>query len=110
MEYLIQLHVSVKNYLFDESPIKNTSEIERDYRFTIMRPFCHRKLENDKVRHHALVAGEYTTGKGEVLHFKAGEYICICCTMYNLQLSFNKKNYIYPSTSIMGVTITSHSS
>ena len=96
MEYLIQLQVSVKNYLFDESPLENTSEIERDYRSTTMCPFCHRKLEDDKVRHHAHVAGEYTTGKGEVLHFKAGEYICTCCTMYNLQLSFNKKNYRFP--------------
>ena len=58
MEYLIQLQVSVKNYLFDESPIENTSEIERDYRSTTMCPFCHRKLEDDKVRHHAHVAGE----------------------------------------------------
>ena len=40
--------------------------------------------------------GEYTTGKGGICSFKAGQYICTCCTKYNLQLSFNKKNYRLP--------------
>ena len=61
-----------------------------------MCPFCRKNLEDDKVRHHAHVAGEYTTGKGEVRFFEAGQYICTCCTKFNLQLSFNKKNYRSP--------------
>ena len=48
------------------------------------------------MRHHAHVAGEYTTGKGGVCNFKAGQYICTCCTKCNLQLSFIKKNYRFP--------------
>ena len=53
-------------------------------------------LKAPKVRHHAHVAGEYTTGKGEVRHFEAGEYICTCCNKGNLQLLNNKKNYRLP--------------
>ena len=87
MDYLIQLQESVKKYLFDELPIENTPEINRDYRSTIVCPFCHRKLDNGeiaeilegdsldafpKVRHHAHVAGVYTTGNGEARFFEAG--------------------------------------
>ena len=106
MDYLVQLHESVKTYLFDELPLESTSKVEKDFRSTTVCPFCHRKLDNGeiaeilegtslddspKVRHHAHVAGEYTTGKGEVRFFEAG-----CCTKCNLQLSFNKKNYRLP--------------
>ena len=106
MDYLIQLQESVKKYLFDELPIENTPKINRDYRFTTVCPHCHSKLDNGeiaeilegdsldaspKVRHHAHVAGEYTTGNGEVRNFESGQYIFICCTKCNLQLSFNKK-------------------
>ena len=93
MEYLTQLQQSVKTYLFDELPLESTSKVEKDFRSTTVCPFCHKKLEDDKVRHHAHVADEYTTRKGEVHHFEAGQYICTCCTNCNLQLSFNKKNY-----------------
>ena len=96
MNYLIQLHDRVKEYLFDELPLENSPSIERDFRATTVCPFCHKKLENDKVRHHAHVTGEYTTGKGGICSFKAGQYICTCCTKCNLQLSFNKKNYRLP--------------
>ena len=96
MNYLTQLQSRVKEYLFDELPLENSPSIERDFRATTVCPFCHKKLENDKVRHHAHVTGEYTTGKGEVRHFEAGQYICTCCTKCNLQLSFNKKNYRLP--------------
>ena len=106
MDYLIQLQESVKEYFIDELPLQNTPEINRDYRSTIVCPFCNRKLDNGeiaeilegdsldaspKVRHHAHVAGEYTTGNGEVRNFESGQYICICCTKCNLQLSLNKK-------------------
>ena len=115
MEYLTQLHQRVKEYLFNELPLENSPSIERDFRATTVSPFCHKKLEDDKVRHHAHVAGEYTTGKGEVRHFEAGQYICTCCTKCNLQLSFNKKNYrlrtiVCQFTSTMDRTTTSHSS
>ena len=96
MEYVIQLQGSVKTYLFDEMPLESTSKVEKDYRSTSVCPFCHKKLENDKVRHHAHVTGEYTTGKGEVRFFGAGQSICTCCTKCILQLSFNKKNYRLP--------------
>ena len=86
MEYLVQLQESVKTYLFDEL----------DFRSTTVCLFCHKKLEDTKVRHHVHVAGEYTTGNGKVRHFEAGQYICTCCTKCNLQLSFNKKNYRLP--------------
>ena len=84
MDYLVQLQVSVKKYLFDELPLESTSKVEKEFRSTTVCPFCHKKLENDKVRHHAHVAGEYTTGKGGVRHFEAGQYICTCCTKCNL--------------------------
>ena len=96
MEYLTQLQESVKSYLFDELPLESTSKVEKVFRVTTMCPFCHKKLEDDKVRHHAHVTGEYTTGNGEVRFFEAGQYICTCCTKCNLQLSFNKKNYRSP--------------
>ena len=57
-----------------------------------MCPFCHRKLESDKIRHHTHVTGEYSNGI-EMKHYEDGQYICTCCNKYNLQLSFNKKNY-----------------
>ena len=96
IDYLRQFHERVKEYLFDEIPLENSPSIERDFRATTVCPFCHKKLENDKVRHHAHVTGEYTTGKGGICSFKAGQYICTCCTKCNLQLSFNKKNYRLP--------------
>ena len=75
MEYVIQLQESVKTYLFDEMPLESTSKIEKDFRSTTVCPFCHKKLEDDKVRHHAHVAGEYTTGNGEVRFFEAEQYV-----------------------------------
>ena len=96
----------MKTYFFDELPLESTSKVEKDFRATTVCPFCHVELDSGeigddsmkapKVRHHAHVAGVYTTGKGEVRHFEAGQYICTCCTKYNLQLSFNKKNYRLP--------------
>ena len=53
------------------------------------------EMEDEKVRHHAHVAGEYSNGV-EVKHYEAGQYICTCCTKCNLQLSFSKKNYCLP--------------
>ena len=49
MDYLIQLHESVKKYLFHELPIENTPEINRDYRSTIVCSLCHRKLDNEEI-------------------------------------------------------------
>ena len=86
----------MKTYLFDELSLEITSKVERDFSATTVCPFCHKELEDDKVRHHAHVTGVYTTGKGEVHHFEAGQYICMCCTKCNFQLSFNKKNYRLP--------------
>ena len=77
-------------------PFESTSKVDRVYCSTIVCPFCRKKLENDKVRHHAHVTGEYTTSNGGICHFEAGQYICTCCTKCNLQLSFNKKNYRLP--------------
>ena len=98
--YLLNLHETVKRYLFEELPLKDSNEVEKDFRSTTVCPFCHVELDSGeigddsmkapKVRHHAHVASEYTTGKGKVCHFEAGQYICTCCTKCNLQLSFNK--------------------
>ena len=96
IEYVIQFQESVKTYLFDELPLESMSKVEKDYWSSSVCPFCSKILEDDKVRHHAHVTGEYTTGKGEVRFFEAGQYICTCCTKCNLQLSFNKKNYRLP--------------
>ena len=54
----------MKEYLFEELPLESTSKVEKDFRSTTVCPFCHKKLEDNKVRHHAHVAGEYTTEKG----------------------------------------------
>ena len=64
MDYLTQLHQRVKELLFEELPLESTSKVEKDFRSTTVCPFCHKELEDDKVRHHAHVAGEYTTEKG----------------------------------------------
>ena len=104
--------MNVKRYLFDELPLKYTPENERDYQFTSVCPFCHKKLdedEGDKVRHHAHAAGEYSIGT-ETRFFEAGQYICACCRKCNLQLSFNKKNYCLPVYFHMDLTTTSPSS
>ena len=93
IDYLIRLQESVKRYLLNEMPLKVTPKVKKDYRFTSVCPFCHKKLGNNKVRHHAHVAGEYWNGV-EVKHYEAGQYICTCYKNCNLQqLSFNKENY-----------------
>ena len=69
-----------------------TQKAGKDYRFTSVCPFCHKKLESNKVRHHAHVSGEYSNGV-EMKHYDAGQYIFTCCKKCNLQLSFNKENY-----------------
>ena len=92
MDYLIQLQESVKRYLFNELPLGVTPKVDKNYRFTSVCSFCHKKLDSDKVRHHVYVAGEYSNGV-EVKHYEAGKYIFTCCTKCNIQLSFNKENY-----------------
>ena len=95
MDYLIQLQESVKRHLFSELLLEVTPKVDKDYRFTSVCPFYHKKLESDKLRHHAHVAGEYSNGV-EVKHYEAGQYIFTCCKKCNLQLSFNKENYRLP--------------
>ena len=95
MDYLIQLQESAKKHLFNEMPLKVTPKIDKDNRFTSVCPFYHKKLESDKMRHHAHVAGEYSNSV-EVKHYEAGQYICTCCKKCNLQLVFNKENYRLP--------------
>ena len=92
MDYLIQLQESVKKHLFNEMPLEVTPKVEKDYWFTFVCPFCHKKLESDKVRHHVHVTGEYSNGV-EMKHYEAGQYIFTCCKKWNLQLSINKENY-----------------
>ena len=53
MDYLIQLQESVKRHLFNELSLEVTPTVDKDYRSTFVYPFCHKKLESDKVRHHA---------------------------------------------------------
>ena len=98
--YLLNLYGTVKRYLFEELPIKDLYEVEKDFRFTTVCPFCHTELgsgetggdsmKTPKVRQYAHVVGEYTTRKGEARFFKAVEYIFTRYTKCNLQLSFNK--------------------
>ena len=92
MDYLIQLQESVKRHLFNKMSLEVTQKVDKDYWFTSVCPFCHKKLESNKVRHHAHVVGEYSNGV-EVKHYEAGQYICTCCKKCNKQLSFNKENY-----------------
>ena len=82
----------MKRHLFNEMLLEVTPKVDKDYRFTSICPFCHKKLESDEIRHHAHVTGEYSNGV-EVKHYEAGQYICTCCKKCNLQLSFNKENY-----------------
>ena len=95
MDYLIQLQESVKRHLFNKMSLEVTPKVEKDYGSTFVYPFCHKKLESDKMRHHAYVVGEYSNGV-EVKHYEAGQYIFTCCKKCNLQLSFNKENYRLP--------------
>ena len=95
MDYLIRLQESVKRHLFNEMPLEVAQKVEKDYRFTSVCPFCHKKLESDRVRHHAHVIGEYSNGV-EVKHYEAGQYICTCSKKCNLQLSINKEDYRLP--------------
>ena len=83
MDYLIQLQESVKRHLFSEMSLECTPEIENDYQCAIYCPFCHTKLEDDKVRHHAHVTGEYLNGV-DVKYYEAGQYIYTCCKKCNL--------------------------
>ena len=92
MDCLIQLKESVKRNLFNEMPLEVTQKVEKGYRFIFLCPFCHKKLEGDKMRHHTHVAGEYSNGV-EVKHYEAEQYICTCYKKCNLRLLFNKKNY-----------------
>ena len=91
MDYLIRLQESLKRHLFNELLLEMTQKAGKDYRFTFVCPFCHKKLESDKVRHHAHVSDEYSNGV-EMKHYDAGQYIFTCCKKCNLQLSFNKEN------------------
>ena len=71
MEYLIQLQERVKKQLFNGLPLEVTPKVDKDYWFTSVYPFCHKKLESNKMRHYAQVAGEYSNGV-EVKHYEAG--------------------------------------
>ena len=61
----------VKKYLFNELPLENTPQIERDYQATSVCPFYRKKLEDDNVRHHAHVVGVYLYDT-ETCFYKAG--------------------------------------
>ena len=78
MDYLIQLQESLKRHLFNEMPLEVTPKVEKDYRFTSVCLFCHKKLESDKVRYHEHVSGEYLNGV-EVEYYDSGQYIFTCC-------------------------------
>ena len=43
MDYLIQLQESLKRHLFNEMLLEVTPKVEKDYRFTSVCPFCHKK-------------------------------------------------------------------
>ena len=102
--YALTYYYTVEGDMYKEW--MNEKRTKKDFRFTTVCSFCHTELDSGeigddsmkapKVRHHAHMKGEYTTGKGEVRLFEAGEYICTCCYKCNLQLSFNKKNYRLP--------------
>ena len=110
MDYLTQLHETVKSYLFEEMPLENSPSIERDFRTTTVCPFCHKKLENDKVRHQARVTGVYTTGHGGICNFEVWQYICTCCTKCNLQHRSTRRTIDCRSTFTTDRTTTSRSS
>ena len=110
MEYLTQLHERVKTYLFDELPLESTSKVERDFRATTVCPFCHKKLEDDKVRHHAHVTGEYTTGKGGICASKLGSISAPVVPSVTCSSHSTRRTIVYPYTSTMGRTMISRSS
>ena len=51
--------------------LEMSPKVKKDYWFTSVCPFCHKKLESDKVRHHAYVTDEYLNGV-EVKHYESG--------------------------------------
>ena len=98
----------MKRHLFNEMPLEVTPKVDKDYRFTSVCPFCHKKLESDKVRHHTHVIGEYSNGV-EVKHYEAGQYITPVArsTIYNSHSI--RRTIDYQCTSTMDLTMTSHS-
>ena len=82
---------------------------KKDFRATTVYPFCHKKLEDNNVRHHAHVAGEYTTGNGGICSFKAGPSAPAVPSAISSYHS-TRKTIVYPHTSTTGRTTTSHSS
>ena len=110
MDYLTQLQESVKTYLFDELPLKSTSKVEKDFRSTTVCPFCHVNLEDDNVRHHAHVAGEYTTGMERYATSKPGSICAPVVPSAICNSRSTRRTIVYQSTSTMDRTTISHSS
>ena len=119
MDYLTQLHESLKSYLFNEFPLENSPSIERVFRATTVCPFCHVKLDDGeiddsmkvpKVRHHAHVAGEYTTGKEGYATSKLGSTFAPVVPSVTCSSRSTRRTIVCQSTSTMGLTTISHSS
>ena len=109
IKYLIRLQVSVKKYLFDELPLENTPEIKRDYQSTSVCPFCCKKLEDDKVKHHAHVAGSIRMASRPV-STRLGSLSApvVPSAIYNSHST--RRTIVCPCTSTMDRTTISHSS
>ena len=57
--YLLNLHGTVKRYLFEDFPLEDSNEIEKDFCFTTVCTFCHVKLDSGEM------GGVYENTQGE---------------------------------------------
>ena len=94
-KYLEDLFSRVNEYCHTET--KRTSNTRAD---TLKKqqaqvcPFCNTRMiygrkQNNKVFHHAHVAGDYYNGK-EWVSLKAGDDVCVCCGKCNTKLEYKK--------------------
>ena len=125
MEYVIQLQESMKKYLFHELPIENTPEINRNYRFIIVCPLCHRKLESGEIAE--ILEGDSldASPRWDIMHMwqvntpqemeryvtsKLGSISAPVVPSAISNSRSTRRTIVYQSTSTMNRTTISHSS
>ena len=109
MDYLIRLRESVKRYLFNELPLEVTQKVDKDYQYISVCPFCHKKLESDKVRHNAHVSGEYSNGVRRSIMRMDNTFAPVAISaIYNSHST--RRTTDCQCTSTMDLTTISHSS
>ena len=94
-KYLEDLFSRVNEYCHTETErTSNTRADELKKQQAQVCPFCNTRMidgnkQNNKVFHHAHVAGDYYNGK-EWVSLKAGDDVCVCCGKCNTKLGYKK--------------------